>query len=150
MPTWLTIILALGGSALISLVVKDFYCFIKAGSKKGKARIKQGKQDEMREVVKSELEPIDQKITKIEKNLSTNTDGTVTLLRDRMKCSLNYCHKQGYASATDRANWHEMYNTYRELGGNHFREYVDEWKNEMDALPTKEEFYREHPEEKEN
>lgn len=29
----------------------------------------------------------------------------------------------------------ELYNTYSSLGGNHFREYVDAWRREMEELP---------------
>jgi hypothetical protein len=52
-----------------------------------------------------------------------------------MKKSLDYCKRQGFAGASDRANWHELYNTYKKLGGNHFKEFVDAWKEEFDALP---------------
>ena len=31
----------------------------------------------------------------------------------------------------------ELYNTYAKLGGNHFKEYVDAWKQELDELPLK-------------
>lgn len=29
-----------------------------------------------------------------------------------------------------------MYQDYKNLGGNHFKEFVDQWKAEMNALPT--------------
>lgn len=106
-----------------------------ARSAEEQARIKKEKQDEMREVLSSELDPIEAKVDKLNEQMKLNTDGTVTLLRDRMKCSLNDCKKQGFASAADKANWNELYNSYKNLGGNHFREYVNAWKDEMDALP---------------
>ena len=55
-----------------------------------------------------------------------------------MKAALIDYRQQGYVSASDKANWTEMYNTYRDLGGNHFKEYVDAWKDEVDQLPRKE------------
>ena len=54
MPIWLTIILALGGSSLIGLVVADIYKAIKSKSKKHLETIKKEKQEEMREVLKTE------------------------------------------------------------------------------------------------
>lgn len=29
----------------------------------------------------------------------------------------------------------ELYTTYGRLGGNHFREYIDQWKEEVNDLP---------------
>jgi len=29
----------------------------------------------------------------------------------------------------------ELYNTYKSLGGNHFKEYVNAWKQELEDLP---------------
>lgn len=86
--------------------------------------------------INDKLDTITSDVIDIKKNLADNTKGTVTLLRNDMKKSLDYCKRQGYASAGDRANWHELYNTYGNLGGNHFKEYVDAWKQEFDELPT--------------
>ena len=52
-----------------------------------------------------------------------------------MKHTLDECKKVGYASTSEKANWNELYSSYKKLGGNHFREYVDEWKKEMNQLP---------------
>jgi hypothetical protein len=58
------------------------------------------------------------------------------MLRDRMKAILDECRAAGYATTSTVANWHELYNTYKTLGGNHFREYVDAWKQELESLPN--------------
>ena len=99
--------------------------------------------DTVRGVFQEEVSPINGKldnitieIEAIKSNLADNTIGTVTMLRDRMKAILDECRKDGYASTSTKANWHELYNTYKTLGGNHFREYVDAWKEELEALPT--------------
>lgn len=92
---------------------------------------------ELRGVIIEELEPINEKLDKLADKIDKEGEGTVTLLRDRMKSSLNNCKKQGFATTTDKANWKEMYKSYKNLGGNHFREYVDEWKSEMEDLPIK-------------
>lgn len=87
-------------------------------------------------VIENKTKCLVEDVSEIKESLAINTTGTVTLLRDRMKCSLNYCRNQGYATTTDKANWNELYNTYKSLGGNHFREYVDAWKDEMNSLPS--------------
>jgi len=97
----------------------------------------------VREVFKEEticindkLDTITGDVNEIKRDLADNTKGTVTILRNDMKKSLDFCKRQGYASSSDRANWHELYNTYGELGGNHFKEFVDAWKQEFDSLPS--------------
>lgn len=106
--------------------------------------LKKKNEAEYRAVLVEELKPLkesiattEQHIAEVKEDLKCNTIGTVTLLRDRMKCSLEFCKRRGYATSTDLANWHELYNTYKSLGGNHFKEYVNAWKDEMENLPCK-------------
>ena len=119
----------------------------KAGKKNQKeddeeARKKAAYKEELRTVIREENKPLENKIEKLDKNvvemkgdLANNTVGTVTLLRDRMKAILDDCRDKGYASPSTKANWHELYTTYGNLGGNHFKEYVDQWKKTLDDLP---------------
>ena len=79
-------------------------------------------------------------IDQIKAQTTLTSTGTLTLLRDRMKTSLNFCRKQKWACSSDKANWFELYNTYKTMGGNHFKEYVDQWKQEMESLPSEEEY----------
>lgn len=88
------------------------------------------------ESINTKLDTITKDIEEMKSDLADNTKGTVTLLRNDMKKSLDYCKKQGYTSTSDRANWHELYNTYGNLGGNHFKEFVNAWKEEFDDLPS--------------
>lgn len=91
----------------------------------------------LRTIIREENKDLKEDVSEIKENLQDNTKGTITLLRNDMKKSLDYCKRQGYASSSDKANWHELYNTYGRLGGNHFKEFVDAWKQELDALPIK-------------
>lgn len=107
---------------------------------------KQKRDEETRCLIRSELKQVSEKIDKLQEDVTNiqgqaalNAEGSVTLLRDRMKCSLNYCKRQGYKTWDDARNWNELFKTYTNLGGNHFREYVNSWKEEMDALPTRDE-----------
>lgn len=153
MPTWLSIVIAVIGlcGTLLGILGVTAYAserFKYKAKKKNKAeedeerrkteQIRQDLKNAIREVVKEEIKPLSEQINLLTKNLADNTAGTVTLLRDSMKAALIDYRQQGYVSASDKANWTEMYNTYRDLGGNHFKEYVDAWKDEVDQLPRKE------------
>lgn len=84
----------------------------------------------------SKITPIAADVASIKSNLSLNTEGTVTLLRNDMKKALDfYKEDKGYATTNDKAAWMELYNTYSKLGGNHFKEYVNGWKQEIQNLP---------------
>lgn len=52
-----------------------------------------------------------------------------------MKNMRDKCKKQGYADVGDKATFIELYNHYAKMGGNHFIEYVDTWKTEVENLP---------------
>ena len=83
------------------------------------------------------ITPLAQDVAQIKGNLSLNTEGTVTLLRNDMKKARDYYKdEKGFATTNDKASWMELYKTYEKLGGNHFKEYVDGWKQEIKNLPS--------------
>lgn len=85
----------------------------------------------------TKITPIAKDVAQIKSNLAQNTEGTVTLLRNDMKKARDYYKEEKhYASTNDKAAWIELYNTYDKLGGNHFKEYVDGWKQDVMDLPT--------------
>lgn len=94
---------------------------------------------ELTDIITKAISPIASDVAQIKTDLAKNTEGTVTLLRTDMKNLLDRFKDRGYASAGDRANWNELYSTYDRLGGNHFREYVDGWREELLNLPFKKE-----------
>lgn len=158
MPDWLTIVIAVTGLVGTVLGVLGISGYLGERAKhKAERRNRQEDQteaelqaaadqrlkDNIRGVFQEEVVPITVKldnitseIEEIKIDLAANTVGTVTMLRDRMKAILDECREAGYATASTIANWHELYNTYKSLGGNHFREYVDAWKQELEDLPT--------------
>lgn len=85
--------------------------------------------------INTSIAPIKEKINMIEDITNKNKEGTITLLRNEMKMLMDDYKSRGYASNTDKANWNQLYNTYKKLGGNHFKEYVDQWKHTVDELP---------------
>ena len=83
------------------------------------------------------ITPIAKDVAQIKGNLAQNTEGTVTLLRNDMKKARDYYKdEKHFATTNDKASWMELYNTYGKLGGNHFQEYVDGWRQEVMELPT--------------
>lgn len=92
--------------------------------------------DAIRETMKEETKEIKMEIDAMKRQLELNNIGTVTLLRSDMKMQLDFGEKEGFMSSSGKSNWRELYNTYEELGGNHFKEYVNGWKEQMEHLPT--------------
>ena len=136
MPAWLNIILAfVGGTGLMGLITTTLWNKQKIRLEKIKKLEKSAEKEEVRSIIKEEVKPILDILDTLNTKLEANSEGTVTLLRDKMKHTLDECKKDGYASTSEKANWNELYNSYKKLGGNHFREYVDEWKKEMNQLP---------------
>lgn len=81
------------------------------------------------------IEPINNKLDSIQKKVENNTSGTVMLIRENLKKARDQHVKEGYISSTDYANWSEQYNVYKELGGNHFKEYMNAWHDDIELLP---------------
>ena len=158
MPEWLTIVIAVIGlvGTILGVLGVSGYLGERAKFKAEKKNKKEEKteleleqlhvkqmEDTFRSVYREESQPIkdelvemNKEIVEIKQDLADNTIGTVTILRDRMKSILDKCREAGYATTSTKGNWHELYNTYKSLGGNHFKEYVDAWKKELDDLPS--------------
>lgn len=147
MPIWLTIILALGGSTLITLIVNTIWrhsatkiARIKELEKKAEddARHEEERkrQEEWENKVLAIIQPLIEKLDQIQEELKLNKAATTTSLRTDLMLLRDRYRELGYASRNDKAAWNQLYNDYRDLGGNHFKEYVDQWKDEVNSLPT--------------
>ena len=147
MPVWLTVILALGGSALITLIVNTIWrhsaakiARIKELEKKAEddARHEEERkrQEEWENKVLAIIHPLAEKLDQIQEELKLNNSATTTSLRTDLMLLRDRYRDLGYASRNDKAAWNQLYNDYKELGGNHFKEYVDQWKEEVNNLPT--------------
>ena len=152
MPLWLTIVIAVLGLIGTVLGIFGFSAYINERMKH-KAELRNRQEDARREeleqmekeqylkslraIIREENAPLRDDIAEIKHCLALNTKGTVTMLRMDMKESLDSLNDKGFASSSDVANWKELYNVYKELGGNHFIEYVDAWKKEVEDLPPK-------------
>ena len=95
---------------------------------------RQERREDVLQTLHEELKPLIDKVDNMQKALNLDVEGTVTQLREFMKLSRDRFVEQGYISASDYASWHELYSTYKKLGGNHFREYVEAWKDDVESL----------------
>jgi hypothetical protein len=143
---WFTIVTSiltiLAVPTLCGLLWKDLYTRKKENNDENRKMKEEKNLEKIRTVIKEENAPIREEIIKVNEAISALKEGNTTLLRDRMQCSVGFCKRQGYKTSTDLASWNEMYNSYQKLGGNHFKEYVNAWKEEMEELPTEEEYMR--------
>ena len=152
MPIWLTVLIAIVGLVSTVCSVLGISAYVNERSKrKAQRRNLQEEQEaqeieamrhqrymnDLRSIIREEQESLVKDIATIKEDFSLNTKGIVTILRNDMKKSLDHCKEKGFAGSSDKANWRELYNTYSELGGNHFREFVNEWKQEMEELPPR-------------
>lgn len=137
-----TVLTVLAVPTLFGLLWKDLHERKKENNAENKKLRDEKRIADMRMVIKEETTPIREEIGEVKQTVDNMRVGDVTLLRDRMKTSLDTCKDQGYKTTSDAANWAELYNSYKLLGGNHFKEYVNAWKEEMDNLPTKEEYLK--------
>lgn len=111
MPTWLTIILALGGSSVIGLVVTDIYRLIKSKSKKHLEASKREKQEEVREVFKEELKGV-------KEDLALVKDGLQKDLYIDLKTQYEQIKKKEFATLNEKRDYDSLYQSYHNLGKN--------------------------------
>lgn len=103
---------------------------------------KKERQEEMSEIVTASLKPIinriddiDQKVTIIQYDRQLERDATIVTMRIKMMELRDMYCKRGYCDSHEKATWDELYHRYEKLGGNHFSEYVNQYKEEIHNLP---------------
>lgn len=110
---------------------------VQAIKAKSEEEYKRVLQEELRPM-KASIESIQNQMSDIKSTLDENTEGTVTLLRDRMQTSFEFYKRKGYVTEDELFNWNQIFERYSKLGGNFFHERVGIWKKEIEALPIKE------------
>lgn len=152
MPEWLSILLGILGSLGILSATGKF--IFDAAVKRTKMQIEkihaydeQEQTEHLRTIIKDELRPVREDvsdirldISEVKKQLTLDKEATVVQLRTTMKSKRDEFCSQGYVESTDKSNWIELYNRYRDMGGNHFAEYVNGWKQDVENLPVKNKF----------
>lgn len=115
MPVWLELILALGGSALISSIVGFFFNYIINNEKNRKQRAKEIADE-------------------VSKNEEIMRKGIQALLRNDLYELYDKCvHKNGFATIDEKNNFENLYKQYHSLGKNGV---MDSLNDEFMRLPT--------------
>lgn len=115
MPTWLTIFLALGGSAFISALVNLIVSFTVNSTH---ARKKQA-------------EEID---TEVDRKNEVIRKGVQALLRNDLYALFDRCTEKGFATREEKRNFENIYEQYHALGQNGV---MDNYRVQFAALPEK-------------
>ena len=134
MPSWLSIVLALGGSTLCGLIVTSIWNFLNKKALKNKELQEKDKTDELIKTLKENNKPLEEKIDLI--SLGTQA----TLRNDLLNCYYA-CDKKGYKTHEDIQNFAHMYEAYHNLHGNSF---IEQTAKIFARLPTEEEYKRTH------
>lgn len=148
-----SVLTALGLGTIMKHFWDDKHERAKASRQEAKEERARERAEEIRGVLRQELqvvkEDLHSQMSNLEceighikegvEKLQTAVDRLQTSLirvdRILMKSNLDSYRNQGYASPSDRAAWNELYQDYKDLGGNHFKEYVNEWKSTLESLP---------------
>lgn len=163
LPSWAIAVISLIGSTivttLVGLIIKQSFKKyldkkeeLDSESRRKDAELKMFHDEEKRqqhradiaEGVTTAIKPLDEKINRIEETLTLDKAATVTTIRATLKSLRDKYVAQGFADVGDKATWEELYNNYRSMGGNHFKEYVDSWRADVKNLPK----HTSEPEEK--
>lgn len=147
MMEWYNWFSLLGGSALLGAVVVDIYTRFKKDGKKAMEKKKSERVEEEKEFIKTVVNEvmapslknqmaINKKLDDIKRDLDANKSATITGLRTDLMLLRDRFRDQGFSSPNDKAAWNQLYKDYADLGGNHFKEYVDQWKEEVNSSPN--------------
>lgn len=86
--------------------------------------------------VKTKIDEVDTKLDTVTEDLNKDREATIVQMRVNMMNLHSLYKKQGWADTHQKATWNELYNNYKDLGGNHFAEYIDAYKEAIENLPT--------------
>lgn len=100
------------------------------------------KREEIKSLITESLTPVIENINSINEKIDTirdenrkETKATVVTMRIKMNELYDFYTKRGYCDIHEKSTWNELYNEYKNLGGNHFDEYVNGWKSGIEKLP---------------
>lgn len=114
------IISTLSIPTIAALIWKELYEKKKAERAEKKELKNQENIKTIREIIKEEISSIEKKIDKMSENLRLVGTGTLSSLRNDILKSYYDCVIRGYRTQDDSENFREMYQAYKNLGGNSF------------------------------
>ena len=150
-PTWayalITTLITGALSTVVGLIVKYV---VKRGfdkrkqmEDKAKAQEAYEKHKQIKDIVTESLTPVVENIDTMNKKIDgiinencKETKATVVTMRIKMNELYDLYTDRGWCNSHEKATWNELYNEYKNLGGNHFDEYVNSWKKGIEGLPN--------------
>ena len=105
---------------IAALIWKDLYEKRKADKNKMQELRSQENIKTIRNIIKEEISSIENKIDTISTDLKLVGKGTLSSLRNDILKSYYDCVLKGYRTQDDSENFREMYQAYKNLGGNSF------------------------------
>lgn len=98
-------------------------------------RREQERRDNFKAIAEEVVAPLKKELADVKAVVELDKEATVVSIRSTLKARRDAYMSQGYADIGDKATWNELYEKYGNLGGNHFHEYVDLWKEDVNNLP---------------
>ncbi len=93
--------------------------------------------DIAKKVAAEAFQPLEQKISVIEQDISKLKEGTQASLRNDLLKTYNHCSGQGYKTKEEMQDFVDMFDAYRKLDGNTF---IIEMNEEFKNIPLKDTF----------
>ena len=143
LPIVSLIISSLAIPTLAGLIWKDLHDKKKENSEVKKQQRKAEFQENVREVIKEELKPLNETVETMDKKIDLVADGTTSSLRNNIKDCFYRCSEKGYRNDYDFKNIHSLYKSYQNLHGNSF---IYDIMHLFDSLPPKEDFLKKQAE----
>ena len=136
----MTIISALIGPICLAIVNGRIKRQEKADTVRHEQR-QEERRKEIKEVVTEVITPIIKEVEIINNKTDLNSGANLSTLRNDILTCYYRCVDKGYRNDYDYTNMHDMYDSYKKLQGNSF---VKDIMVRFDALPTKEEYDKNH------
>lgn len=100
------------------------------------------KKREIKDIITNSIQPVINHVEKIDSKIDglkdeNNLENKATVIMIRLK--LMEWHDvymaRGYCDIKERSTWEELFIKYGELGGNHFKEYMNQIREDIQKLP---------------
>lgn len=125
MDAWLITIITVACTTIVGYFAGKFCEWLYKNTTKYKDAMKNQKKEELREVIREEVAPINENIEEIKekqkemkKDIGSVKEGTQASLRDDLYRVFAECNKKGYATIDERENFENLYDKYHHLGAN--------------------------------
>ena len=135
MPTWLSIVLSLGGSTFCGLAVSALWHVLEKRYQNANKYTHNQELKQIKSLITEKIDPIRTDIKNIQERMIESKQTEILGLRCEMLDIYHRCKAQGYAEESDRVTFDELHNRYNKLGGNHYIDFLNTIRYEIFELP---------------